>query len=112
MEVIPFLKCFGTLEQQISTQINTMNRSDLIPPVKIKKHRIETSLSPDVHRKFKELVNRSGIAQSAYLRSLIEDEVLEHFPNFNPSDSYFSSPLIGNVIIGARIIPHNYSFIL
>lgn len=57
-----------------------MNRSDLIPPVKKKKHRIETSLSPDAHRKFKELVDRSGITQSAYLRSLIEEEVQEHFP--------------------------------
>ena len=79
MEVIPFLRCF---EQQISTQINTMNRFDLIPPVKKKKHRIETSLPPPVSQKFKELVNRSGIPQSAYLRSLIEEEVQEHFPNY------------------------------
>ena len=59
-----------------------MNRSDLIPPVKKKKHRIETSLSPAVYQKFKELVNRSGITQSAYLRLLIEEEVQEHFPNY------------------------------
>ena len=69
------MRCFGTLEQQISTQINTMNRSS-----KKKKHRIETSLSPAVSQKFKELVDRSGITQSAYLRSLIEEEVQEHFP--------------------------------
>ena len=57
-----------------------MNRSDLRSRVKKDYKRLETSLPPAVYQQFKELVNRSGINQSAYLRFLIEDEVQKYFP--------------------------------
>lgn len=47
-----------------------MNRSDLRPRVKKDYKRVETSISTEIHQQFKILVDRSGITQSAYLRSL------------------------------------------
>ena len=60
-----------------------MNRSDLRPRVKKDYKRVETSISTEIHQQFKILVDRSGITQSAYLRSLIEDEVQEYFPELS-----------------------------